>query len=97
MWNSIIKIKKVNEDKAKDSFSEEDRAWSVISDFVNDGEIKRAIAIAKKPLNENILKNEKFVTWLDEAEVYSDFYDAISRISANSLAVMKVEFLNNVK
>lgn len=95
--NKIIKIKKVSEQKAKDKFSEEDRAWSVVSDFVSKGDIKRAVAIAKKPLNSGMLKNEKFENWLENASQYSDFYDAISRISANSLAVMKVEFLNNVK
>ena len=95
--NKIIKIKKNGDNKAKESFSEEDRAWSVVSDFVTKGEIKRAVGIAKKPLNEDMLKNEKFITWLDKASNYSDFYDAVSRISANSLAVMKVEFLNNVK
>ena len=41
------------------------------------------------------MKNEKFRMWLDRAKMYCDFYDAISRISANSLAVMKVEFLAN--
>ena len=75
----IIKIKKA--DEAKASFSEEDRAWSVVSDFVNKGEIKRATAIAKKPLNEDMLKNEKFMAWLDVAEVYNNFYDAISKNS----------------
>lgn len=95
--NKIIKIRKTNEDKVKENFSEEDRAWSVVSDFVSKGEIKRAVAIAKKPLNDEMLKNEKLMIWLDNAEKYNDFYDAISRISANSLAVMKVEFLNNVK
>ena len=95
--NKIIKVKKVSENNIKEKFSEEDRAWSVISDFVSKGEIKRAVGIAKKPLNENVLNNEKFKVWLDRAEKYSDFYDAISRISANSLAVMKVEFLNNEK
>ena len=95
--NKIIKIQKTNEENSKEKFSEEDRAWSVVSDFVSKGEIKRAVGIAKKPLNEDMLKNENFSLWLDKAEKYSDFYDAISRISANSLAVMKVEFLNNVK
>ena len=95
--NKIIKIQKSNEENSKVKFSEEDRAWSVVSDFVSKGEIKRAVGIAQKPLNEDMLKNENFKAWLDRAEKYSDFYDAISRISANSLAVMKVEFLNNVK
>ncbi len=95
--NKIIKIQKVSEENSKEKFSEEDRAWSVVSDFVSKGEIKRAVGIAKKPLNEDMLKNEKFMEWFEKASNYSDFYDAISRISANSLAVMKVEFLNNVK
>ena len=72
-------------------------ALRIITRFVNKGEIKRATAIAKKPLNEDMLKNEKFMAWLDVAEVYNNFYDAISKISANTLAVMKVEFLNNKK
>ena len=95
--NKIIKVQKANEENSKEKFSEEDRAWSVVSDFVSKGEIKRAVAIAKKPLNEDMMKNDKFIGWLDLAEKYNGFYDAISRISANSLAVMKVEFLNNVK
>lgn len=95
--NKIIKIKKTGEDKVKESFSEEDRAWSIVSDFVSKGEIKRAVAIAKKPINKDMLKNEKFTSWMESAEKYNGFYDAISRISANSLAVMKVEFLNNIK
>lgn len=93
--SKIIKIKKADTEKAKSSFSEEDRAWSVVSDFVSKGEIKRAVEIAKKPLNDDMLKNQKFMAWLEMAEVYVNFYDAISRISANTLAVMKVEFLNN--
>ena len=81
----------------KVEFSETDRAWAVINDMVARGEIEQAVAIARKPLNAELLVNEDFVEWLNMAETYSDFYASINRITANSLAVMKVEFLKSAK
>ena len=96
--NKIIKIRKSGEEdkqNVKKEFSEEDRAWDVVRDFVLSGEIIRAVGIAEKPLNHELLENERFKAWLQSAKVYKDFYESISRITANGLAVMKVKFLKN--
>ncbi len=91
--SKVVKINKTNEVVNEPVFSEEDKAWAVINDFVARGDIKKAVAIAKKPLNEDLLKNVQFNEWLQEADDFVVFYDAISRISANALAIMKVKFL----
>lgn len=95
--HEIVKIKKSseNKDSAVKEFSEEDRAWDVVRDFVLAGEIIRAVGIAEKPLNQDLLENANFKAWLDNARIYRDFYQSISRITANGLAVMKVKFLKN--
>lgn len=93
----IIKIKKAGENKeeTKQEFSEEDRAWDIVRDFVLSGEIIRAVGIAEKPLNHELLENAGFKAWLHNAQIYRDFYENVSRITANGLAVMKVKFLKN--
>ena len=92
----IIKIKKAGENEEETKpFSEEDRAWDIIRDFVISGNIIRAVGIAEKPLNHELLENEQFKLWLDNAKIYRDFYESISRITANGLAVMKVKFLKD--
>ncbi len=95
--HKIIKIKKSDEntEDVKIEPSEEDRAWNIVRDFVLSGEIIRAVGIAEKPLNHTLLENERFKAWLQNAKVYKDFYESISRITANGLAVMKVKFLQN--
>jgi len=95
--HKIIKIKKSDEniEDVKTEPSEEDRAWNIVRDFVLSGEIIRAVGIAEKPLNHELLENERFKAWLQNAKVYKDFYENVSRITANGLAVMKVKFLQN--
>ena len=96
--NKMIKIRKSGEEdkqNVKKEFSEEDRAWDIVRDFVLSGEIIRAVGIAEKPLNHELLENASFKEWLHNAQIYRDFYESISRITANGLAVMKVKFLKN--
>ena len=89
--NKIVKVKNSNEQEKV--WTEEDRAWGIVRDLVVNGEIKQAVKIAKKPLNNELLQNESFSNWLKQAELYIDFYDNISKITANGLAIMKVNFL----
>lgn len=95
--HKVVRIKKADEAKTvvQTEPSEEDRAWGIIRDFVANGDIYRAIAIAKKPLNVKVAEDKDLAEWLKRAQTYQDFYDSISRISANALAVMKVKFLQN--
>lgn len=97
--HKVVQIKKTEDIKpaAKSDLSEEDRAWRVIRDYVADGDIHRAIAIIKKPLNSKITEDKNLIDWVKKAEMYRDFNDSISRISANALAVMKVKFLKGTK
>ena len=97
--HKVVQIKKPGDASAaaEPKFSEEDRAWSVIRDFVLAGKIGKAVAIAKKPLNVSVLEDKQLADWLKHAEIYTDFNDSVSRISANALAVMKVKFLRGEK
>lgn len=97
--HKVVQIKKPGDASVtvEPKFSEEDRAWSVIRDFVLAGEISKAVAIAKKPLNADVLEDKQLADWLKHAEVYTDFNDSVSRISANALAVMKIKFLRGEK
>lgn len=97
--HKVVQIKKSDELKAvnKPELSEEDRAWGIIRDYVADGDIYRAVAIIKKPLNAKLTEDKSLAGWLKKAEMYKDFNDSVSRISANALAVMKVKFLRNEK
>ena len=94
--HKVVRIKKTTETDIQPKepvLSEEDRAWSVVKDFVLSGDISRAVGIIEKPLNQKLLENEDLVHWLDNARLFRDFYADVSRISANGLAVMKVKFL----
>ena len=97
--HKVVRIKKTDDGKEQPKFSEEDRAWSVVRDLVLNGEISKAIAIVDKPLNAALKEDKMLAEWKIKAERYRDFYESISRISANALAVMKVKFLqgkNNI-
>ncbi len=91
--NKVVQVRKKSEDGKSTGTNEEDRAWNVVRDYVNEGQISKALAIIHKPLNASLAKDESLAGWIEEAERYRDLYDAVSRISANSLAVMKVKFL----
>lgn len=92
--NKVVKIKNKNDDTQKKvELSNDDKVWLIVNDVIMTGDINKAVAIVRKPINKNVAKDENMVMWLKKADMYKDFYDAISRISANSLAVMKANFL----
>lgn len=93
----LVRIKKSNDDSeiAKTEPSQEEQSWEIIKDYVVSGEIIRAIGIAEKPLNHDILEDKIFQEWFKHAKTYQQFYNSLNRITANGLAVMKVKFLRN--
>ena len=93
--NKVVQVRKTDGKTAEPEMSEEDRAWKIVSDYVAEGNIARAVAIIRKPLNAQLAADKNLTGWLEEAERYCDLYTAVSRISANALAVMKVKFLKN--
>lgn len=90
----VVQVKQSSEMTEKE-LSEEDRAWNIVRDYVDEGEITRALAIIHKPLNARLAEDKDLRGWIEAAERYRDFYNDISRISANALAVMKVKFLRH--
>lgn len=97
--HKVVQIKKADEVKpaAKSELSEEDRAWGIVRDYVANGDIYRAVAIIRKPINGKLTEDKGLAEWLQKAEKYKDFNDSVSRITANALAVMKVKFLKSTK
>ena len=49
-----------------------------------------------KPSNAALLQDEELREWQKAAQANVNFHNAVSRISASSLAMMKVNFLKNV-
>ncbi len=96
--NKVVKIKNKNDENQREvEISQDDKVWLIVNDVVMSGDINKAMAIIRKPINKSVAEDENMVSWLKKADMYKDFYDAISRISANSLAVMKANFLKNNK
>ena len=95
--HKVVRIKNTDDNISKEpkKLLEEDRAWSIVRDFVLDGEVAKALAIIDKPINKPMNEDKLLAEWKQQAEIYRDFYDSINKISANALAVMKVDFLKN--
>ncbi len=90
----VVKIEKKTDEKNQ-ALTEKDVFWATLSEMVAIGETKQAVSFIDKPLNEEWANNKNLQEWKEQAEIYNDFYDAVARISANALAVMKVKFLQN--
>ncbi len=90
----VVKIEKTSDEKNQ-PLTEKDVFWATLSEMVAVGETKQAVSFIDKPINEEWANNKNLQEWKVQAEMYNDFYYAISKISANALAVMKVKFLQN--
>ncbi len=88
--NELVQIKRVHEDAPK---FKADASLEAVKKAVDSGNLTLAINELKKADNQEFLKNEQLKNWLKNAEENQKFYAAINRISAASLAIMKVKFL----
>ncbi len=88
--NELVQIKRVHEDAPK---FKADAGLEAVKKAVDSGNLTLAINELKKADNQEFLKNEQLKNWLKNAEKNQKFYAAINRISAASLAIMKVKFL----
>ena len=88
--NELVQIKRVHEDAPK---FKADAGLEAVKKAVDSGNLTLAINELKKADNQEFLKNEQLKNWLKNAEENQKFYAAINRISAASLAIMKVKFL----
>lgn len=91
--SEIVQIKRVNEHAPK---FEANQGLEAVKQAVDDGNLQQAVWELSKPSNAALLQDEDLREWLDAAQANVNFHNAVSRISASSLAMMKVNFLKNV-
>lgn len=91
--SEIVQIKRVNSSTPE---FEADQGLERVNMFVNNGNIRAAVAELQRTANAELLKNDELKKWMEQAQANVDFNNAVAKISASSLAVMKVNFLKNV-
>lgn len=85
----LVQIKRVNENAPK--FKGDSMLEAVKTAL--DGDLKSAMKELEKPENAEKLKITALAEWLKNVEANYEFNAAVNRISAASLAIMKVKFL----
>ena len=90
--NELVQIKRVNEKALKFVVDEK---LEDVKTAVDEG--KLALAVQKLEMLDNPLfkENKALQNWIEKAKANVAFYRAINKISASSLAIMKVKFLKN--
>ena len=88
--SEIVQIKKTNE-KAPE-FSA-DKNLENIKQYVDAGELLRAVSLLKKPKNQEWMQSEALQQWVKKVQAREEFYDLVEDLSASSLAALKVNFL----
>lgn len=88
--SEIVQIKRVNGEKPK---FEADAGLEKIRQDVETGRLPEAVNELKLPANAGLLQNAALKAWLQKAEARLSFYQAVAKISAGSMAIMKVKFL----
>ena len=91
--SEIVQIKRVNEHAPK---FEANQGLEAVKQAVDDGNLQQAVWELSKPSNAALLQDEELREWQKAAQANVNFHNAVSRISASSLAMMKVNFLKNV-
>lgn len=85
----LVQIKRVNENAPK---FKGDSILEAVKTAL-DGDLKNALKELEKPENAEKLKNTALAEWMKNVEANYEFNAAVNRISAASLAIMKVKFL----
>ncbi len=88
--NEIVKIKRKNAEYDNLAANADLKR---AKDAVERGAFKEALQALENPAGNELLKNPDLLAWKDKVQARLDFYSAVSRISASSLAMMKVNFL----
>lgn len=88
--NEIIKVKNTKKDVPE---FEADKSLQAIKRLVEAGNLANAIELIQRPENSTLLANESLKNWVSEAKARIEFDKALSKISAGSLAIMKVNFI----
>lgn len=89
-FNEFVKVKKVNDVRVVKQSSED---LIIANSFIKNGNIAKALSVLEKSSNPEIVDNTVWKMWIEEAESKVDFDKAVNKISAFSLAVMKVNLV----
>lgn len=88
--SEIVQIKRVNQEAPA---FEANQGLEKIRQDVLHGNLEAAVNELALPENADLLKDKALAAWLEKARGNVEFNQAVSRISASSLALMKVNFL----
>lgn len=92
--NEIVQIKKLDADMplltAEQTLDNADR-------LIENDEILRAAALLKKSTEPEIADSAELRAWIAKVEHREEFYQAVSALSANALAALKVDNLRKVR
>lgn len=86
----IVKIKRVNENAPK---FEANQALEKVKADMKMGNVANAVAELERPANAELLQKESLKMWLAKAKARVEFEQAVAKISASSLAMLKVNFI----
>ena len=89
----LAEAKQINEDRAAEE-AEAENDLERLKAVVDGGKFDLVLEILNKPENQFVLTDyPSLKDWRDDVEARVKFYDAVSRISAQSLALMKLNFV----
>lgn len=89
----IVKIKRVNEKAPKFAVNAGLEKAKV---EMKSGNVAGAVSELERPANAELLQNEALKMWLEKAKARVAFEQAVAKISASSLAMLKVNFIKAV-
>ena len=85
----IKNTKKASEEKEIDVLEE-------MKKLVDDGHLMAAVSLLEASKNDLLMQNPQIIEWAEKVKTRSLFFDAINALTAQSLAVMKVNFLKKI-
>ncbi len=92
--NEIVQIKKLDADMPRPMFGQ---TLNNVGKLIENNEILRAAALLKKSAEPEIADSAELQAWISKVDRREEFYQAVSALSANALAALKVNSLHKVR
>ena len=90
--SEIVQIKRVKEDAPQFTA---DSGLEKIKQLTADENFKAVLRELNSKSNAELMQNENLQKWQQQVQNYLDFNQAVTKISASSMALMKVNFIRN--
>ncbi len=90
--SEIVQIKRVKEDAPQFTA---DSGLEKIKQLTSDENFKAVLRELNRKSNAELMQNENLQKWQQQVQNYLDFNQAVTKISASSMALMKVNFIRN--